>query len=88
MWNGLIGVSRPGEKVIRFGVDISRTPDGPQDPTALGHELPLIPQMFDHLEVDHDIEHRRRAAEAAARLPCRISTRGYRARTCATADSS
>ena len=55
MWNGLIGVSRPGEKVIRFGVDISSTPAGPQDAKALGHELPLIPEMFDHLEVDHDI---------------------------------
>ena len=26
-----------------------------QDAKALGHELPLIPEMFDHLEVDHDI---------------------------------
>ncbi len=28
VWNGLIGVSRPGEKVIRLGVDISSTPAG------------------------------------------------------------
>ena len=28
VWNGLIGVSRPGEKVIRLGVDISSTPPG------------------------------------------------------------
>ena len=28
VWNGLIGVSRPGEKVIRLGVDINSTPPG------------------------------------------------------------
>ena len=28
---------------------------GPQDAKALGHELPLIPEMFDHLEVDDHI---------------------------------
>ena len=55
VWNGLIGVSRPGEKVIRFGVDINSTPRRSQDPNAFGDELRLIPQVFDHLEVDHDI---------------------------------
>ena len=56
MWKGLIGVSRPGENVIRFGVDISSTPAGRKHATALGHELPLIPEMFDDLEVDHDVD--------------------------------
>ena len=36
----------------------------------------LIPQVLDDLEVDHDVDRRRRAAAAAARLPCRTSTRG------------
>ncbi|CFR89819.1 Uncharacterised protein [Mycobacterium tuberculosis] len=27
VWNGLIGVSRPGEKVIRLGVDTINSPE-------------------------------------------------------------
>ena len=58
VWNGLIGVSRPGEKVIRLGVDTISKPDGTQHPGALGHELGLVPQVLDDLEVHHDV-HRR-----------------------------
>ena len=58
MWNGLSGVSLPGVKVIRLGVDISSSPDGPQHPPALGDELWLIPQVLDDLEVHHHV-HRR-----------------------------
>ena len=39
VWNGLIGVSRPGEKVIRLGVDISKHADWTQHPQAFGDEL-------------------------------------------------
>ena len=76
VWNGLIGVSRPGEKVIRLGVDISSTPAGPQHASALGDELSLIPQVFDDLEVDHHVDRRRRRSGSSARLPWRMSTRG------------
>ena len=72
VWNGLIGVSRPGEKVIRLGVDISSTPAGPQHPDALGDELCLIPQMLDDLEVDHDIDRRvgqRQLGQVAVHAP-------------------
>ncbi len=35
-------------------------PAGPQHPQAFGDELSLVPQVFDHLEVDHHIDRRRR----------------------------
>ncbi len=55
MWNGLSGVSRPGEKVIRFGGGHQQHTAGPEDPETLGHELALIPEMLDDLEVHHHV---------------------------------
>ena len=49
-------MSRPGENVIRFGVDTISSAGRSQHPRALANELWLIPQVLDDLEVDHYID--------------------------------
>ena len=61
------GVELPGVERVDRGVAAGgegdpvgrrhqQHPAGPQDPQALGDELPLVPEVFDHLEVDHHID--------------------------------
>ena len=56
VWNGFSGVSRPGEKVIRFGVVISSVPAGRSTRSAFGEEADLVPQVLDDLEVGHHVD--------------------------------
>lgn len=88
MWNGLTGTSLPGVKVIRFGVEISSSPPGR---STRKHSVMnanwLIPQMFDDLEVHHDVDRgvskRQRGQIGGDHLD-----RGSGSRTCATVAAS
>ena len=75
VWNGLTGVSRPGENVILFGVDISSTPPGrstrAHSATNCGwsHRCSMTWKLT---TTSTDAAGR----GSAARLPWRTSTRG------------
>ena len=75
VWNGLTGVSRPGENVILFGVDISSTPPGrstrAHSATNCGwfHRCSMT-WKFTTTSTDAA------GRGSAARLPWRTSTRG------------
>ena len=64
VWNGLSGVSRPGENVMPVGRREQQRAAGRQHPSALAQEPPLVPEVLDDLQrhhrVDHAVAHRQR----------------------------
>ena len=61
---------------MRLGVLISSVPPGTENADALRQELRLVPEVFDHLEVDDDVDGCRLRDGRVARLPRSMVTRG------------
>ncbi len=77
VWNGLTGVSRPGENVTRVRRRHQQQATLTQNSHAFGDELRLVPQMFDDLKVDDDIHRtvrqRQRGEVATTDIDARIT---------------